>query len=200
MFGILSLVSLNMYSSVAHPKEYKSYRTTRGEQVAFIWKEPDTLSNEFKAEMLEMFIDTFIAQYRESGSFSESSDAELRNILQEYFAKSISLRFANKKDQYFLYAQANDKVIGFVFWEKLDEQQAYVAELAIAKDYWRQGLGKIFMQSIFAKLPDTKKIVLLTEHENEGAHRFYESLGYKPSNYMHAGYTAEKFRAYEWEQ
>lgn len=169
MFGVSLLLSFNCRALVA-----------KGEKVIFLWKEPASLNSAFISEMQKMFIETFIAQYHLSNSFTDLTDNNLENILQEYFEKSIKPRFVNKEDQYFLCAQTQDKIIGFVFWEKLENQQAYVAELAIAKAYWRQGLGKIFMLSIFDKLPDTKKIVLLTEHENKGAQRFYESLGYKP--------------------
>jgi len=176
---------------------YKEYQTMKDNQFALTWEDPGTISLTTQQEMQMMCVDAFVSQYRASGSFSEFSDEKLKEILIDYFMKSIQPRFVLDGKQYFLSARFNGKLIGFIFWESLDKERAYVAELAIAKDYWRQGLGKILMNTIFDKKPLTKKIVLLTEHENKGAQNFYEALGYKASDYMHDGYSAEKFRAYE---
>lgn len=176
---------------------YKNYKSISGKTFALYWENPEKLNLISRQQMKRLFVDSFILQYRTNKAMLDFTDAQIKSDLAKYFVKAIKPRFINNNKQYLLCARARQKLLGFIFWEDLGENEAYVAELVVSPNYWRQGLGKVFMGSIFNKKPDAKKIILLTEHENYGAKKFYEALGYKSSAYKREGYGAEKFYAYE---
>ncbi|TLS52834.1 GNAT family N-acetyltransferase [Paenibacillus antri] len=55
-----------------------------------------------------------------------------------------------------------------------------VENVVVDPEYQRKGFGKLLMKSIekFGQRNECKYIILVSEMEREGSHRFYESLGY----------------------
>jgi len=172
-----------------------------GDTLVLLWEDSAKLSVFSQQQMQDLFVEAFLKQYRISGTMNDLTDEEVEDSLIDYFAAYIQPRFGegNKYKQYLLCARYIGQICGFVFWDDLGDNQAYAAEVAIAPKYWHQGLGKIFMKSIFYRQPHTNKILLLTNHQNKGAKQFYEAIGYQKSPYMHEGYSSEKFGAYELE-
>ncbi len=176
---------------------YRVEKDISGHSVIFAWEDPTQLDELSRQDMESMFIASFLLQYRTHDVMHHAMDGEIKDYLTDYFVTFIQPRFSHDDAHYFLCARSEGKMIGFIFWEELSDNQAYVAELAVAPEYWRHGLGKIFMDSFSAKMPHTQKVLLITQIENKGARKFYEALGYSPSSYMHEGYSPEKYCAYE---
>ncbi|MGI9214741.1 MAG: GNAT family N-acetyltransferase [Gammaproteobacteria bacterium] len=176
---------------------HENYKSINGKTFKLYWEDPEKLNVAVKQQMKKLFIDSFVLQYRTNKVMTDLTDIQIKNDLENYFIKSIEPRFINNKKQYLLCARVKQRLFGFIFWEYLGDNQVYVAELVISPNYWRQGLGTMFMKSIFNKKPNTKKIILLTERENHGAKKFYEAIGYKSSIYKRKGYDKKKFYAYE---
>src|SRR5690606_21875315 len=55
-----------------------------------------------------------------------------------------------------------------------------VENVVVDPDYQRQGIGRLLMKTIedFGQQNECKYIILVSEMERHGSHRFYESLGY----------------------
>lgn len=55
-----------------------------------------------------------------------------------------------------------------------------VENVVVDPEYQRQGIGRLLMESIeeFGLRNKCKYIILVSEMERDGSHRFYESLGY----------------------
>jgi|GEM_PF-6244542 ribosomal protein S18 acetylase RimI-like enzyme len=178
---------------------YMKYQSVNGTTFALYWEDPGKLNYLSRQQMRKLFIDSFIVQYRINKAMQNLTDEQLKKDLGHYFARHIMPCFRSDNKQWLLCAREKEKIVGFIFWEVLNESQAYVAELVISPDHWRQGLGRALMKSIFDKKPNIKKIVLLTEHKNHGAKNFYKALVYKPSIYIRKGYDVKDFCAYELE-
>lgn len=176
---------------------YNYYESADGKIFSLYWENAGNLSFKLKQEIKQLFIDSFLAQYRTVGITPHLTDSQIKTDLKGYFIKSVEPRFINNSKQYLLCASINKKVLGFIFWEDLGKNQVYIAELAIACQYWRHGLGKLLIGSIFNKKPNTQKIVVLTEIKNYGAINFYVAMGYKPSTYTRKGYSSKDFCSYE---
>ena len=176
---------------------YRNYENTNGKTFTLYWENPGNLNSKLKQQIQTLFITSFLAQYRAGGTMKYLTDKEIKKDLESYFVKSVEPRFIINSKQHLLCASMNKKLLGFIFWEDLGQNKVYIAELVISHNHWRQGLGKVLLESIFRKKPNTKKIILLTELENYGARNFYEALGFKSSTYMREGYSRDKFYAYE---
>ncbi len=159
------------------------------------WENPATVSAEDIDDLRQMMTRSFFLCYRAYSAFQDRTDEELLAYLESYFDTFIVPRL--KEPGLFLFARNENRIVGFALFEKMAEDQIYVAELAIDADFWKQGLGRRLMSAIIEKEPSTKKIFLLTQWLNKGAQGFYEALGYQPSSFTHEGYSPEEYRAYE---
>lgn len=65
-------------------------------------------------------------------------------------------------------------------WPAADVTRSlFVKELYVAKTYWRSGVGRTLMQSLFevAMQHDCSRVEWMTDEDNPGAQQFYEALG-----------------------
>lgn len=134
-------------------------------------------------QFLNVFLSAFLPQGRES-----------TEQLSEYFNNKIIPRLQSKQLIYSAFDK--DKLIGFVIFEKWEESSYYLAEMAIAHKYQRQGLGKQLAFSIFDRDREAERIYLMTEAKNLQAQSFYEKIGFKYCSFKHPDYS-EGFLGYE---
>lgn len=98
-----------------------------------------------------------------------------------------------------LSAKLDGKVIGFVGFKDTDQQnEVYIAQLAVDPSYWQLGLGKELIFSIFDIKKETVRLFVIPRRINEVARQFYSHLGFTVSEYMHPGYNPQKYIGYEW--
>ena len=187
-----SLILLSMHL-VATPEI--SGNETAASQVQLTWEQPETVHEEAIDDLRQMMIRSFLTGYRSYNAYEDRTDEYLCDYLAGYFDSFIVPRL--KEPGLLLFARNNNRIIGFALFEKMAEDEIYVAELAIDPDFSKQGLGRRLMGAILEREPSTKRITLLTQWRNKGAQGFYEALGYQPSNFTHEGYSPDEYRAYE---
>src|SRR5579872_3226264 len=101
-------------------------------------------------QLFDVFLSAFLSQGR---STTEQ--------LSDYFNKKISPRL--EKGHLIYAAFDNNRVIGFVIFEKWGGQNYYLAEMAVLPEYQRHGIGKQLVFSIFDKDQAAEKVLLVTE-------------------------------------
>ena len=102
------------------------------------------------------------------------------------------------KQMYCVDAKKDGEVIGFITFENTQQpNEVYIRQLAVDPSLWGQGVGTTLMSAIFEKLPDTKRIVLVTRKVNTVAQNFYKKLGFKVSEYIHEGLSPERYMGFE---
>ena len=90
--------------------------------------------------------------------------------------------WAIRKDSKIFTAQENSGVIGFLILTKGSGNiPAQIHLLAVDKKFRNRGVGKQLMKKIeeIAKKMGCKNIQFVSSAHRKGAHKFYESLGYK---------------------
>jgi len=91
-------------------------------------------------------------------------------------------------------AEVEGEVVGYAIFEPLDgEGSYYLAEMAVAADHQRKGIGH---QLVFAN-EDATSVVLITRSDNRAARSFYEAVGFVHSSFSHPDYP-KGFVGYEW--
>lgn len=118
---------------------------------------------------------------------------------QEAFKQEV-LDFNNpSKKIYCVNAKKDGTVVGFMTFENTQKQhEVYIRQMAVDPSMWGKGIGTTLMSSIFDKLPDTQRIVLVTRKVNTGAQAFYKKLGFKASEYTHEGLSPERYMGFEY--
>jgi ribosomal protein S18 acetylase RimI-like enzyme len=134
----------------------------------------------------QQFYDVFISAFLPQGR-------ETSEELADYFNNKIKPRL--EQEQLIYTVLDCERIVGFVVFERWGDQSYYLAEMAIAPEYQRQGLGKQLVFSIFDKDPTTQKIVLVTEEANRSAQLFYEKIGFTRTSFSHPDYV--NFIGYE---
>lgn len=89
----------------------------------------------------------------------------------------------NKKDSIFKVALADDKIVGYICFNKADNQykdyKYIINYLHILKSYQGKGIGKTFFNIVkqYAKDNNINKFYVSCNKYNYGAHKFYEKMG-----------------------
>lgn len=97
-----------------------------------------------------------------------------------------------------LCAKKDDKTIGFISCNEESANVIYIRQMAVSPEFWGQGIGKKLVAGIQKKFPVAKKLVLMTRIVNRGAIAFYTALGFKKTDYLHAGLNPERYVGYEY--
>lgn len=91
---------------------------------------------------------------------------------------------------YILGAFDDNKLIGFIRCVGDGEHVLLVQDLIIDKDYQQRGLGSYLLKEVMQKYVDVRMFLVITDLEDEGNNKFYQSIGLKKfaDKYM-IGYT-----------
>lgn len=105
-----------------------------------------------------------------------NSDSDFKEDLVDYLNKVMENNLCT-----ILVLYQNDILVGYatlVIYPSLTdiEQNAYLDELFITKEYQNKGLGSVFLSEIksWCKLKDVSKLKLITRPDNLRAQHFYE--------------------------
>ena len=171
--------------------------TNRGMAVRLEQHSSQETSLADQEQMKALFVESFAKCYRVSGAYTNLSDQEMQEFLESDFEKTLRPLLYPPPARVFLGAKVGERLVGYALFEQLSEDTIYVAESAVAPDFWGQGLGRKLTLYLAENNPLVRKVVLLTERINKVSQRFYEMTGFQPSSYMHEGYSVERFCAYE---
>ncbi len=101
--------------------------------------------------------------------------------------------------QKLMVAKIADQVVGFVGFKETEQaHQVYISQLAVDPAYWKQGIGKWLVFSVFELFDEVESLVVIPRKINRVAHNFYFKLGFMESSYMHPGYNPARYIGYEW--
>ena len=88
-----------------------------------------------------------------------------------------------------LVARIDGEIVGmvnllFTVSTALGERVALLEDMVVSAEWRGEGIGSGLMSEVydFAKENSCKRITLLTDHDNEGAHRFYRRHGFEQSS------------------
>jgi len=171
--------------------------TKRGETITLEQCQSYEVSADDQNQVKDIFVESFSKCYRLSNAHFNLSDFDLQQYLASDFEKIIRPSLYKQPSKVFLGAKKGDRLVGYALFENISNDTVYVAELSIASDFWRQGLGQKMTLYYPENNPLIKRIVLLTEKINLQAQKFYESIGFEHSDYTHEGYSPDLFCAYE---
>lgn len=94
-----------------------------------------------------------------------------------------------------------NQAVGFLIIDtKNVPEEIYLAQLVVDPNAQRKGIGKELIDFLFHEFPEVHRFTLVTRIANESARKFYTSLGFKTSRYMHDGYSPELFIGFEYER
>ncbi len=79
-------------------------------------------------------------------------------------------------------AKKSSEIVGFVIFEERKPREVYVTPLVIHPSMQKTGLGKELIFSILKRMPDLKKMSLITMRSNANAIGFYKHNGFKEFN------------------
>lgn len=148
--------------------------------------------------MKAVFIQAFLATYRWSQAYSDWTDEEIcKRLDEEDFEKVIRPGLRCGTPQTYLSVKEGENLIAYALFEFLEKGEVYLVEMAVLPKYWRQGLGRQMIGMFLERNPDTEKVLLVTEHINKLAQKFYESFGFSRSGYQREDFPEERFVSYE---
>ncbi len=88
---------------------------------------------------------------------------------QEIFKDYIS-------NDFFLLAEEDSKVIGYILAEKR-EVDGVIVSIAVSPDYRLQGIGTSLMEKVLKEM-NVRRFFLIVRESNQGAQIFYDNLGF----------------------
>ncbi len=185
LFSLFSL--LIVISAQASWKELDKY----GETCLFDLKTTDDLEGEH-AVLIEAILETYKDFSPETLGIATSKEVFGEDVFED-FQKDFS-----KGAIKLITVSQQGKVVGFIGFQATDiPNEIYINLMAIHPSCWNRGIGRQLIFSILKELPHTDHFVLVTRHINERAKKFYTSLGFRKSSYMHEGCSPQKYIGYE---
>jgi GNAT superfamily N-acetyltransferase len=112
----------------------------------------------------------------------ESDVARMREVFS---------RLATNPDYIFLGKRHDGRIVGSVMGIVCEELYGQcqpfivVEDVVVDRDHRRQGVGRALIRELEQRAVERgcSYIILVTEEERVGAHRFYQSMGYDPDKY-----------------
>lgn len=144
----------------------------------------------------KIFIDAFSEAYKEfSAEFLGVSDKYqfLKDAFNHVFED------VEKGVQILAVAKCNGEIIGFSGFKRTEKQgQIYISQLAVDPAHWRSGIGRNLVFSSLLIFDDLESLVVIPRKINSIAIKFYETIQFKTSDYMHPGYNPARYTGFEW--
>jgi len=146
----------------------------------------------------EVFVSSFLEAYKNFSEEQLKINKSKKEWLKNGF-KAEQDEFEKENGKVFIVsAKKNSKVVGFASFNETESKgEVYIRQLAVAPEYWKQGIGKKLVFSINKKISNIKKYVLVTRRCNFGAKNFYTNLGFKEFEYQHEGLDPKQYVGYE---
>ena len=111
-------------------------------------------------------------------------------------AKSYSINAYNIERLPAEVATMDDALVGWILFCK-DQQRAIMDIICISPEYQRKGLGKKLIFSFRECWSEVTNLAVLTRKINAFSPLFYESLGFRKTNFMLPEYNPADVQGYE---
>ncbi len=99
------------------------------------------------------------------------------NGWSNYLGDTARLARAFAQSLYVMGAFHDGKLVGFVRCVGDGEYILYVQDLIVLPAYHRRGIGTALMHRTFARYPDVRQLVLVTDENDPVSNGFYTALG-----------------------
>lgn|GEM_PF-4705986 len=147
------------------------------------------LENELKTVYLQSF----------NTVYKEYWTNELESAVLSSFDTYIS-KFKRSQDIFLIVTLLDTTVSGWaLFYIEHESERAILELICVAPEHWRKGLGKRLIASIKTYYPTIKSIAVVSRKINIITPQFYQSLGFKKTNFMLPEYNTEDVQGYELE-
>ena len=165
-------------------------------------------SNENLTVERKFFIESFALAYAKVPLTVFNPDFKTREQLNQWlgaaFDEEVELLKAKKISA--VRAIRKSVSVGIVFFEKLSEipRAVYIRQTAVRNDMQNKGIGGRLIFSVrddASLVPHTanlETLYVIVRFVNSSAIGFYKGRGFVPSDYMHEGYSREKYTGFEW--
>lgn len=82
---------------------------------------------------------------------------------------------------WFWVAKKENAIVGYLVCQVVEEKEAELHNIAVAREYQRQGIGKTLLQKLIGDLKqkNVSEIFLMVRASNLPAQKLYESFGFK---------------------
>lgn len=167
----------------------------------FIDKQGEIISLELcQEEDLPYCEEVFIAAFSKA---YEDFTPEILGVTDkmQFLKNAFSDVYDDFKDgkQELIVAKLKNEIIGFAGFKPEDKPgQIYISQLAVHPDFWQNGIGKQLVFSVFKIYEDTNHLFVIPRKINIIARDFYFKIGFSQCDYIHPGYSAERYVGYEW--
>ncbi|MBU4270169.1 GNAT family N-acetyltransferase [Candidatus Dependentiae bacterium] len=196
--------------------------TRNGETVAFrVYNKEKLLDEKFIESLRQIWLDASFSAYIENeikenpDSSKELVEKNLKEFLNNNWPKNGFLKTKKGKacfdvGIYPVVAFKNEKPVAFVFFVndlvnengeihnilKLNEK--WIEPIMVHPEAQNLGLGRSLAFSILKFLPDTERIIVKADKENDKACNFYERIGFKKYQQDKYEYDKDEEQFFEW--
>ena len=105
-------------------------------------------------------------------------------------------RFKQSNDMMLVVALMDDALAGWILFQK-EQRRVIVEIICISPEYQRKGLGKKLIFSFRECWSEITNLAVLTRKINAFSPLFYESLGFRKTNFMLPEYNPADVQGYE---
>lgn len=150
-------------------------------------------------DLKNIFMEAFHAVY---STDEKDWDAEFEQKTAHIFKRYMHEYQTQVGSSWFLVTATQDgQIAGWALFKRVDDSSAILEILCIRPSYWRKGIGKKLVFSICDLNPGISHIALMTRRINPISPHFYESLGFKKTNFCLPEYAEfENLQGYEWQK
>ena len=103
----------------------------------------------------------------------------------------------------FFFAVAKDEratILGLVTARKLDNDTVVISRLYVHPQYQRKGIGKMLLNTSLSAIPETKRVRLEVEEQNQKGLSFYLKQGFKDIGRKEENVEGETLKVIEMEK
>lgn len=152
---------------------------------------------------LEAVRPVYIEGFLHHDFLEETDDDRAKRKISDVWSSRI-IGYIPKLDKlppeaFFATAKKCSRVVGFVIFEIREFRNAYVTPLVVHPSMQGSGLGKELIFSILRRMPDLRRISLITMRSNDNAINFYRHIGFTEFHDTedHPGHTPDELIAFE---
>jgi ribosomal protein S18 acetylase RimI-like enzyme len=155
-----------------------------------ILKANDLIDNpQLELNLKAVYFKSFSEVYRSHWSM------EFEEVVLEGFTTYIE-RFKQSNDMALVVATMDNVLAGWILFYK-EQERAIVELICISPEHQRKGLGKKLIFSIRECWPEVTNLAVVTRRINVISPLFYESLGFRKTNFMLPEYSPADVQGYE---
>lgn len=147
---------------------------------------------QFEAALKDTFVSAFKTIYKNEW------DDRFQEYMLQIFSRYLE-RFKSTDDMVLVVASNESALAGWALFCH-EDHHAIIELICVDPKFWRQGIGRKLVFSIQDYIPAIDHLAVVTRKANAMSPYFYESLGFKRTEFKLAEYHSEEMQGFEWQQ